>query len=64
MMRVACLNCGRPYPDAGVPHRCPRCGGLYDDLEPLQWAEADASRPGIWRYGTLGHAQGAYISLG
>ncbi len=34
-MKIACLNCGRPYPDSGVPYVCPKCGGLYDYAEPF-----------------------------
>ncbi len=34
-MKVACVNCGQPYPDSGVPYKCPTCGGLYDYTEPL-----------------------------
>ncbi len=34
MMKIVCLNCGRPYPETGVPYQCPTCGGLYD-VEPL-----------------------------
>lgn len=64
MMRVECLNCGRPYPDRGTPHRCPACGGLYDDLDPLEWVEADAARPGIWRYLQTDGGAEAEISLG
>lgn len=64
MMRVACLNCGRPYAETGVPYRCPVCGGLFDDLEPLQWEQPDSSRPGIWRYLSPGYADSELISLG
>jgi threonine synthase len=34
-MKVACANCGQPYPDFGAPFQCFNCGGLYDDIEPL-----------------------------
>ncbi|MBI3739754.1 MAG: pyridoxal-phosphate dependent enzyme [Chloroflexi bacterium] len=34
-MKIACLNCGRLYPDSGVPYRCSNCGGLYDYAEPF-----------------------------
>ncbi len=26
----ACTGCRRPFPDTGFPHRCPKCGGIYD----------------------------------
>ena len=42
-MRVACVNCGQPYPDSGVPYKCPTCGGLYDDAEPLTLIEQHAT---------------------
>jgi threonine synthase len=50
-MRIACLNCGRPYPDEGAPYKCPKCGGLFD-ISPLEFdpARVDRSQPGIWRY--------------
>ena len=32
-MKIACVNCGQPYPDLGVPYECPNCGGLYDFVE-------------------------------
>ncbi|MFH1183905.1 MAG: pyridoxal-phosphate dependent enzyme [Chloroflexota bacterium] len=63
-MRIVCLNCGRPYPDAGVPYRCPRCGGIFDDVEPLVWHDPDASQPGIWRYWRTLLPAGERVSLG
>jgi threonine synthase len=50
MMKIVCLNCGRPYPEVGAPYKCPRCGGLYDYREPLTFGEVDPDQPGIWRY--------------
>ncbi len=49
---IFCTNCGRPYPSAGLPYRCPACGGLYDRPGPLVFdaAKIDASQPGIWRF--------------
>jgi len=34
-MKVACLNCGLPYPEKDAPYKCPVCGGVYDFAEPL-----------------------------
>jgi len=34
-MKIACVNCGQPYPDSGVPYKCPNCGGLFDYAESL-----------------------------
>jgi threonine synthase len=50
-MSIVCLNCGRPYPAAGTPYKCPRCGGLFDipDLE-FDPASVDHSRRDIWRF--------------
>ena len=63
-MRLVCLNCGRPYPDEGAPYQCPRCGGLLDDVEPLEWRGVDRRRTGVWRYApTLSH-QEVFVSLG
>jgi threonine synthase len=64
MMQVNCLGCGRPYPDVGVPYRCPRCGGLFDDVDPLVWREADPSQQGIWRYWRTIAQDGPRVSLG
>ena len=49
---VVCTNCRRPFPDEGLPFRCPTCGGLYDYTGPLAYdpARVDKSRPGIWPY--------------
>jgi threonine synthase len=63
-MRIVCLNCGRPYPEDGAPYTCPRCGGLFDDADPITWHGADPSRSGIWRYApTLGEPESP-VSLG
>jgi threonine synthase len=49
---IACTNCGRPYPESGTPHKCPKCGGIFDwktwpEFDP---ALVDDSQPGLWRY--------------
>ena len=49
---IQCTNCHLPYPEQGMPYRCPRCGGLFDfapawDFDP---AQVDSGQPGIWRY--------------
>jgi threonine synthase len=50
-MKFSCTNCGRPYPEAGTPYKCPKCGGLFD-LTGWQFdpAKVDRSQPGLWRY--------------
>jgi threonine synthase len=50
--KISCTNCGRPYPDEGLPYNCPVCGGVYDfaGLRTLDPAAIDRTQPGIWRY--------------
>lgn len=49
-MRVLCLNCGRPYPEEGVPYSCPNCGGLYDYVDPFVVKSTGADAAGYWQY--------------
>src|SRR5512143_3341138 len=49
-MAIACLNCGRPYPESGVPFRCGACGGLFDERGPLPGPASRIARSGVWRY--------------
>ena len=51
-IKIACLNCGLPYPNEGFPHVCPSCGGLFDYVSPWTFepARLDRSQPGLWRY--------------
>jgi threonine synthase len=63
-MTITCLNCGRPYPETGVPYQCPRCGGLFDEIEPLTWSEPEGAEPGIWRYRRTLGSEARGISLG
>jgi threonine synthase len=50
-LKITCINCGRCYPENGVPHKCPKCGGLFD-ISSLEFdlAQVEKSEPGIWRY--------------
>lgn len=52
MTHYCCLSCGCPYPDQGLPHRCPDCGGVFsvDNIvyEPHLYSKSDL--PGLWRY--------------
>ena len=50
-----CRNCGLPYPETGVPHRCPRCGDIFDRAEPLRYHTQGIAEglPGLWRYAPL-----------
>ena len=48
-----CSACKQPHPATGFPHRCPRCGGLYDFGQPLRFLPSDsppASHRGIGRF--------------
>ncbi len=47
-----CTNCHRPYPDVGVPYRCPQCGGVFSVEGNLDFSVEgiDPELPGIWRY--------------
>lgn len=49
---IVCSSCQNPYPEEGVPFRCPSCGGLYDfqghpDFHPQR---VEMELPGIWPY--------------
>src|SRR3970040_2313236 len=52
MEDLICTNCHRPFPESGVPYRCPACGGIFDftSLPPFNPARLEADLPGIWRY--------------
>ncbi len=63
-MNIVCLNCGRPYPDSGVPYRCLNCGGLYDYVEFPIVEKVDPNKPGIWRYVQSLGDQLKFVSLG
>jgi threonine synthase len=63
-MRLTCMDCGNPYPYDQTPYKCPRCGGLFDDVDPIRWQGADPQRAGIWRYGPTLGATAVTVSLG
>lgn len=48
MTPIRCNNCGRPYPEQGVPYRCVVCGSIYD-ADAIQYAPPGGGK-GIWRY--------------
>jgi len=55
MALIGCTNCRLPYPESGLPYRCPQCGGLFDYTAPFafdsyQAAAPIAAQPGLWRY--------------
>lgn len=49
---ILCTNCRLPYPDQGLPYRCPRCGGVFDFSAPFPYdpARVEPDQPGIFRY--------------
>lgn len=49
---IQCTNCRRPYPESGVPHRCPVCGGVYNFVAGLHYKASalEPELPGIWPY--------------
>ena len=63
-MRLNCMDCGSPYPDDQTPYRCPRCGGIFDDVDPLRWQRADPQQVGIWRYESTVGPTPVRVSLG
>jgi threonine synthase len=52
MTEILCTNCHRPYPEQGIPYRCPSCGGIYDYASSLSYDpdKIEPNLPGIWRY--------------
>lgn len=49
---ILCSLCKRPFPESGLPFRCPDCGGDYesDQLPQLDFSKVESSQPGIWKY--------------
>jgi threonine synthase len=52
MTSYHCSNCHRPYPESGVPYRCPHCGGVFALNGGLRYSpdDLDQQGAGIWRY--------------
>jgi threonine synthase len=51
MENIRCTNCKKPYPEEGLPYRCPVCGGIYDFVEDLPYHPGVSQEAqGIWRY--------------
>jgi len=52
MFPVACTNCHAPYPELGVPYRCPACTGIFDYTQIWLYRPPENRRdlPGIWRF--------------
>ena len=64
VMNIACTNCGRAFPETGTPYRCPRCGELFDDREPVPWRGVDPQARGIWRFGPSIGVEQISVTLG
>lgn len=51
---VRCSKCALPYPESGLPYRCPGCGGIFDYDGPPDFSSASAAPApgvrGLWRY--------------
>lgn len=47
-----CATCKQPYPELGIPYKCPVCGGIYElyDIHGLEQTKNDQTLPGIWKY--------------
>jgi threonine synthase len=52
MTGIFCTSCGKEYPQAGIVHLCPDCGGIFDFVQPpvLIRSEVENGLPGIWKY--------------
>ena len=62
MTKFSCSTCALPYPDIGLPHLCPRCGGVFG-IDRIDYTGVESSErvpPGVWRYKrSLGLAEDA-----
>ncbi len=52
MTSFYCSNCHRPYPEQGVPYRCPQCGGVFALNGGITYSpdQVDKTQPGLWKY--------------
>ncbi len=64
MTDIACVNCGAPFPESGLPYCCPKCGGLFDLVGDLNWHAAELNMPGVWKYASPPDPAAHLISLG
>lgn len=49
---IVCAQCGRPFPEIGLPFRCEYCGGDFesDQLPQIDLSKIEKELPGIWKY--------------
>jgi len=52
MTDFICRDCLQPYPEAGLPHECPNCGGIFTlrDLTFTEHTSVSGKSSGIWRF--------------
>lgn len=52
MTKFICRNCSKSYPERGLPHACPDCGGAFtmSDLSLARPSSEPGQRLGIWRF--------------
>ena len=62
MTSFICRNCSRPYPETGLPHECPHCGGIFalSDMTFSEPVETDEKNKGIWRFVSSFGLPGSY----
>ena len=49
---IVCSQCGKPYPQTGLPFRCPDCQADYisTQLPQIDFSKTEVHLPGIWKY--------------
>lgn len=52
MTELLCRDCSRSYPETGLPHKCPHCGGVFTvrGLAYTQPSNAPDTSLGIWKF--------------
>ena len=52
MTEYICRNCSQPYPETGLPHACPQCGGAFTvrNLSFTPPSATPGNSRGIWRF--------------
>jgi threonine synthase len=52
MTEYICRDCLSPYPETGLPHACPKCGGAFTlrDLAYISSSIAPEKSQGIWKF--------------
>ncbi|NLC30220.1 MAG: hypothetical protein GX773_07150, partial [Chloroflexi bacterium] len=53
MARFVCVDCGNCYPNEGLPHHCPSCGGFFTLTDLVYDPKAKRGLPGMWAYREL-----------